>query len=115
MAVMMKTWMKSSTITLMDLDTGVEMLVPTSIVHTNVIKETSKRSNTMTKEQDILGSLREAEALELVEDTGDGWKTKVVPDELAQKAASEIIQLRQQVNELRSQLDKKNICSCATK
>ena len=28
MAVMMKTWMNSSTITLMDLDTGVEMLVP---------------------------------------------------------------------------------------
>ena len=99
----------------MDLDTGVEMLVPTSIVHSNVINETSKRGDTVTEQIDILQSLREAEALELVEDTGDGWKTKVVPDELAQKAANEIIQLRQQVNELRSQLDKKNICSCATK
>ena len=107
--------MKSSTITLVDLDTGVEMLVPTSIVHSNVINETSKRGDTVTEQIDILQSLREAEALELVEDTGDGWKTKVVPDELAQKAANEIIQLRQQVNELRSQLDKKNICSCATK
>ena len=45
----------------------------------------------------------------MVEDTGDGWKTKVVPDELAQRAAKEIVQLRQQVNELRNQLDKKTV------
>lgn len=98
--------MKSSTITLVDLDTGVEMLVPTSIVHSNVINETSKRGDTVTEQIDILQSLREAEALELVEDTGDGWKTKVVPDELAQNAAKEIVQLRQQVNELRTRLEK---------
>ena len=58
------------------------------------------------EEFDLLKKLREAEALELVEDTGDGWKTKVVPDQLAQAAAKEIIQLRQEVNELRNILAK---------
>lgn len=58
------------------------------------------------EEFDLVQLLKKAEALQLVEDTGDGWKTKVVPDDLAQKAANEIIQLRQEVNDLRSKLTK---------
>ncbi|MDB4726154.1 hypothetical protein OAF54_01865 [bacterium] len=61
------------------------------------------------EEFELVQLLRKAEALEMVEDTGDGWKTKVVPDELAQKAAKEIVQLRQEVNELRNQLNNKTV------
>lgn len=61
------------------------------------------------EEFELVQLLRNAEALEMVEDTGDGWKTKVVPDELAQKAAKEIVQLRQEVNELRNQLRNKSV------
>lgn len=61
------------------------------------------------EEFELVQLLRKAEALEMVEDTGDGWKTKVVPDELAQKAAKEIVQLRQEVNELRNQLRNKSV------
>jgi hypothetical protein len=38
-----------------------------------------------------------------------GWQTKVVPDALAQRAAKEIVDLRQQVNELRNKLADKLI------
>ena len=61
--------------------------------------------------EEIIKSLREAEALELVEDTGDAWKTKVVPDRLANDAADEIVKLRDQLSKLKSKLCKK----CATK
>ena len=54
----------------------------------------------------LIGALRDAQALEMVEETDNGWQTKVVPDALAQKAAKEIVDLRQQVNELRNQLAK---------
>lgn len=59
------------------------------------------------EEFDLLRALREAQALEAQEQNEDGtWVTKVVPDALAQAAAKEIIQLRQEVNELRNRLAK---------
>ena len=61
------------------------------------------------EEFDLVKALRKAEALEMVEETDAGWHTKVVPDALAQAAAKEIIQLRQQVNELRNQLNQKSV------
>ena len=62
------------------------------------------------EEFDLLKALREAQALEAVEENEDGtWVTKIVPDHLASLAAKEIIQLRQQVNELRNQLSKKSV------
>jgi hypothetical protein len=61
------------------------------------------------EEFDLVKKLREAQALEMVEETDNGWQTKVVPDALAQEAAKEIIQLRQEVNELRNRLSRKDI------
>ena len=61
------------------------------------------------EEFDLLKALRDAQALEMVEETDAGWQTKVVPDALAQAAAKEIVQLRQQVNELRNQLNQKSV------
>ena len=62
------------------------------------------------EEFDLLKALREAQALEAVEENEDGtWVTKVVPDHLANLAAKEIVQLRQQVNELRNQLNNKSV------
>ena len=61
------------------------------------------------EEFDLVKALREAQALEMVEETDNGWQTKVVPDALSQKAAKEIIQLRQEVNELRNMLAKKSV------
>jgi len=58
------------------------------------------------EEFDLVKALREAQALEMVEETENGWQTKVVPDALAQAAVKEIIQLRQEVNELRNRLAK---------
>ena len=58
------------------------------------------------EEFDLLKALREAQALEMVEETENSWQTKVVPDALAQAAVKEIIQLRQEVNELRNRLAK---------
>jgi hypothetical protein len=49
------------------------------------------------EEFDLLKALRDAQALEMVEETDNGWQTKVVPDSLAQKAAKEIVQLRQEL------------------
>lgn len=62
------------------------------------------------EEFDLLKALREAQALEAVEENEDGtWVTKVVPDRLATLAAKEIVQLRQQVNELRNRLSQKDV------
>lgn len=62
------------------------------------------------EEFDLLKALREAQALEAVEENEDGtWVTKVVPDHLATLAAKEIVQLRQQVNELRNRLSQKDV------
>lgn len=61
------------------------------------------------EEFDLVKALREAQALEMVEETDNGWQTKVVPDALSQKAAKEIIQLRQEVNELRNRLAQKSV------
>jgi hypothetical protein len=61
------------------------------------------------EEFDLVKILRQAQALEMVNETDVGWETKVIPDALAQKAADEIIQLRQQVNELRNELSKKSV------
>jgi len=58
------------------------------------------------EEFDLLKALRESQALEMVEETESGWSTKVVPCELSQAAAKEIVQLRQEVNELRNRLAK---------
>jgi hypothetical protein len=59
------------------------------------------------EEFDLLKALREAQALEAVRENEDGtWETKVVPDHLANLAAKEIVQLRQEVNELRNRLAK---------
>jgi hypothetical protein len=59
------------------------------------------------EEFDLLRALREAQALEAVEENEDGtWVTKVVPDRLSNLAAKEIVQLRQEVNELRNRLAK---------
>ena len=58
------------------------------------------------EEFDLVKALREAQALEMVEETENGWQTKVVPDALAQAAVKEIIQLRQEVNDLRNRLVK---------
>ena len=63
-------------------------------------------SNNFEEEFDLVKQLREAQALEMVEETENGWQTKVVPDALSQAAAKEIIQLRQEVNELRNRLQK---------
>ena len=55
----------------------------------------------------LLEALRNAQALEATEQNEDGtWVTKVVPDALAQAAAKEIVNLRQEVNELRNRLAK---------
>jgi len=62
------------------------------------------------EEFDLLKALRDAQALEMVEETENGWQTKVVPDALSQRAAKEIVELRQQqVNELRNRLANKTI------
>lgn len=61
------------------------------------------------EEFDLVKALREAQALEMVEETDNGWQTKVVPDALSQQAAKEIIQLRQEVNELRNRLAQKSV------
>jgi len=61
------------------------------------------------EEFDLVKALREAQALEMVEETDNGWQTKVVPDALSQQAAKEIIQLRQEVNELRNRLANKTV------
>ena len=62
------------------------------------------------EEFDLLQALRNAQALEAVREREDGtWETKVVPDHLATLAAKEIVQLRQEVNELRNRLSKKGI------
>ena len=61
------------------------------------------------EEFDLVKLLREATALEMVEETENGWQTKVVPCELSNAAAKEIVQLRQQVNELRNRLNKKSV------
>ena len=59
------------------------------------------------EEFDLLKVLREAQALEAVRQNEDGtWETKVVPDHLATLAAKEIVQLRQEVNDLRNRLAK---------
>jgi len=59
------------------------------------------------EEFDLLKALREAQALEAVRQNEDGtWETKVVPDHLATLAAKEIVQLRQEVNDLRNRLAK---------
>jgi len=58
------------------------------------------------EEFDLVKALREAQALEMVEETENGWQTKVVPDALAQAAVKEIVQLRQEVNDLRNRLAK---------
>jgi len=58
------------------------------------------------EEFDLLKALRESQALEMVEETESGWSTKVVPCALSQAAAKEIVQLRQEVNELRNRLAK---------
>lgn len=56
------------------------------------------------EEFDLVKRLREAQALEMVEETDNGWQTKVVPDQLSQEAANEIIKLRQEVNDLRNRI-----------
>jgi len=56
------------------------------------------------EEFDLVKLLRDATALEMVEETENGWQTKVVPCELSNAAAKEIIQLRQEVNDLRNRL-----------
>jgi hypothetical protein len=56
------------------------------------------------EEFDLVKRLRDAQALEMVEETDNGWQTKVVPDQLSQEAAEEIIKLRQEVNDLRNRL-----------
>jgi len=61
------------------------------------------------EEFDLVKLLREATALEMVEETENGWQTKVVPCELSNAAAKEIVELRQQVNELRNRLANKTI------
>ena len=61
------------------------------------------------EEFDLLKALRDAQALEMVEETDSGWQTKVVPDALAQAATKEIVELRQQVNELRNRLANKSV------
>lgn len=61
------------------------------------------------EEFDLVKALRDAQALEMVEETDNGWQTKVVPDALSQQAAKEIIQLRQEVNELRNRLAQKSV------
>ena len=66
-------------------------------------------SNDFNEEFDLLQALRESQALEMVEETDNGWQTKVVPCALSQAAAKEIVQLRQQVNELRNRLEKKTV------
>jgi len=66
-------------------------------------------SNDFNEEFDLLQALRESQALEMVEETDNGWSTKVVPCALSQAAAKEIVQLRQQVNELRNRLEKKTV------
>jgi hypothetical protein len=66
-------------------------------------------SENFDEEFDLLQALRESQALEMVEETENGWQTKVVPCALSQAAAKEIVQLRQQVNELRNQLNKKTV------
>jgi len=66
-------------------------------------------SNDFEEEFDLLQALRNSQALEMVEETENGWQTKVVPCALSQAAAKEIVQLRQQVNELRNRLDKKRL------
>jgi len=66
-------------------------------------------SNDFDEELDLVKALREAQALEMVEETDNGWQTKVVPDALSQRAAKEIVELRQQVNELRNRLANKTI------
>ena len=66
-------------------------------------------SENFDEEFDLLKALRESQALEMVEETENGWQTKVVPCALSQAAAKEIVQLRQQVNELRNQLNKKTV------
>lgn len=64
----------------------------------------------MSEEFDLLQALRNAQALEAVEENEDGtWVTKVVPDHLANMAAKEIIQLRQEVNDLRNRLHQKDV------
>ena len=66
-------------------------------------------SNDFNEEFDLLQALRESQALEMVEETDNGWSTKVVPCALSQAAAKEIVQLRQEVNELRNRLQKKTV------
>ena len=62
------------------------------------------------EEFDLLQALRNAQALEAVKENEDGtWETKVVPDHLASMAAKEIVQLRQQINELRNRLANKSV------
>lgn len=61
------------------------------------------------EEFDLVKLLRQAQTLETMNETDIGWETKVIPEALAQKAADEIIQLRQQVNELRNELSKKSV------
>jgi len=57
------------------------------------------------EEFDLLKALRDAQALEMVEETDNGWQTKVVPDALAQKAADRITELEQQVKDLMLQVN----------
>ena len=70
------------------------------------MKGTKIMSKDFDEEFDLVKILRQSQALEMVNETDLGWETKVIPDALAQKAADEIVQLRQQVNELRNKLQK---------
>jgi len=57
------------------------------------------------EEFDLVKALRDSQALEMVEETDNGWQTKVVPDALAQKAADRISELEQQVKDLMLQVN----------
>lgn len=57
------------------------------------------------EEFNLVKALRDSQALEMVEETDNGWQTKVVPDALAQKAADRISELEQQVKDLMLQVN----------
>jgi hypothetical protein len=57
------------------------------------------------EEFNLVKALRDSQALEMVEETDNGWQTKVVADSLAQKAADRICELEQQVTDLIKQVN----------
>ena len=66
---------------------------------------TCPMSTDFNEEFDLVKSLREAQALEMIEETDNGWQTKVIADALSQKAADRICELEQQVKDLIKQVN----------